>query len=266
MALAAIVGLAAGEVALDSTARAAVNIFTSRALWVASLPPGPQFVEDFSSFAVDTPFHSAGVALNGGTISREGPEQGLSNFIDVPPFMFGGGSGTNQGEVFVNAIEGGTVGTNIRLTFAQNNLAFGFDAWEAVGLEGARLDVYNGAVQLGSPQLPGGNGAFLGYILTGGDTATSVLFRSNSLIVGTSGEGFAIDNLTGVAVPEPGTIALVLLGAVGFVRLRSFRPVEGPDRELDLCTAPAGRRMPAKLLGEHRICLRGRGFESYRWL
>jgi hypothetical protein len=196
-------------------ASAAVNIFTNRALWAAAAGAAT-FTEDFSSFAADAPFHTAPVALNGMSISREGPEPGLSNYVDVLPLVFPGGSGTNQGELFVNAIEGVAVGSNVRITFNEPNVAFGFDVWEAVGLEGARLDVYDGAVQLRTEQIPGGNAAFLGYVCTAGEAASSVLFRANSLIVGTSGEGFAIDNLAGVSVPEPAaaSLAAVALGAV----------------------------------------------------
>lgn len=199
-------------VAAPEAGRAAATFHPHRAAWTAALPSGAPFSEDFSSFAADAPFHTVPVAIGGGAISREGPEPGLSNYVDVLPLTFPGGSGTNQAEVFVNTLEGMNVGTNVRITFAQPNLAFGFDVWEAVGLEGARLEIYNGAALLGSQVLPGGNGAFVGYTLTGGETATSVLFRANSLIVGTSGEGFAIDNLAGIAVPEPTAGALLLVG------------------------------------------------------
>jgi hypothetical protein len=201
------------------SANAAVNFYTDRALWAVAAGAAT-FTEDFSSFAADEPFHNTPVALNGMTISREGPEAGLSNHIDALPLTLPGGSGTNQAELFVNAIEGVSVGTNVRITFDQPAIAFGFDVWEAVGLEGARLDVYDGATQLRSELIPGGNAAFLGFVATAGEGADSVLFRANLLIVGTSGEGFAIDNLAGVGVPEPTAASLVAL-ALGVGMLRS---------------------------------------------
>ena len=53
-------------------------------------------------------------------------------------------------------------------------------------MEGVR-EVHNGATLLGSQDLGGANTAFFGYSPTDGDTATSVRFRLNLLIVGTSG-------------------------------------------------------------------------------
>jgi hypothetical protein len=175
------------------------------------------FTEDFSGFVADTSFKNSPVALSGMTISREGPEGGLdnSNMIDVPPLVFSGGSGTAQAELFVNTNEGVNIGTQVRIAFAALNKAFGFESWEAVGLEGSVLEVYNGATLLGSQNLGGANAAFLGYTLTGGDVATSVRFRANLLIVGTSGEGFAIDNIAGVAVPEPAGWMLMSAALVG---------------------------------------------------
>lgn len=209
---------------ISTTAHAAINFFNDRTAW-ATAAGSITFSEDFSGFAADTPFHTSPVALNGMTISREGPEPGLSNFIDVAPLMFGGGSGTNQAELFTNTDEGANIGTQVRIAFSQGNLAFGFDSWEAVGLEGAVLEVYDGATALGSQNLTGGNGDFLGYVLSGGDVATSVRFRSNLLIVGTSGEGFAIDNLNGRSVPEPTSQALACLIAFSLAGLRRTRLV-----------------------------------------
>jgi hypothetical protein len=204
-------------------AEGAVNFFTNSVTWQAAAGAST-FSEDFSGFISDTSFASSPVALNGMTISREGPEAGLTNYIDVPPLTFSTGSGTAQAELFTNTNEGMNIGTQVRIAFSQLNTAFGFNSWEAVGLEGAVLEVYNGATLLGSQNLGGANAAFLGYTLTGGDTATSVRFRSNLLIVGTSGEGFAIDNLAGVGVPEPTGPAITLSALVAFSAITRRRP------------------------------------------
>ena len=98
-------------------AQAVVNFFTNQATWQAAAGPAT-FTEDFSSFAADTSFANAPVALNGMTISREGPEPGLTNFIDVPPLMFSSGSGTAQAELFTNTNEGQLIGTQVRIAFA----------------------------------------------------------------------------------------------------------------------------------------------------
>src|SRR4051794_35507783 len=91
-------------------AKAAVNFFTNSATWQAAAGAST-FTEDFSAFASDTSFASVAVPLNGMTISREGPEPGLTNYIDVPPLQFSTGSGTAQGELFTNTNEGPNIGT-----------------------------------------------------------------------------------------------------------------------------------------------------------
>jgi hypothetical protein len=207
---------------LPQNAFAVVQFFTSRAAWQAAAGPA-SFSEDFSGFAADTPFHSSPVALSGMTISREGPEAGLTNFIDVPPLMFVGGSGTAQAELFTNFNEGSNIGTQVRVAFNQTNRAFGFDSWAAGDFEDANLEIYNGAALVGSQTVPAGNNVFLGYVLSGGDVATWVRFASATMIVGTTGEGFAIDNLAGAAIPEPGSAALasIAMGAALAVRRRA---------------------------------------------
>jgi hypothetical protein len=127
----------------------------------------------------------------------------LTNFIDVPPLMFSGGSGTSQAELFTNFNEGSLIGTQVRITFDQPVLAFGLDVWAAGDFERATMVIFDGMSIQEAPSLPAGNGAFSGFIMTGGAQATSVVFESRDLIVGTTGEGFAVDNLGFVAVPEP---------------------------------------------------------------
>jgi hypothetical protein len=80
------------------------------------------------------------------------------------------------------------------------NKAFGLDSWSGNDGEGAVLEVFSGATLLGSQALTGGDGDFLGYVLTGEDTAMAVRFRSDGLIPGMLGERFYIDNLAGTTV------------------------------------------------------------------
>jgi hypothetical protein len=209
-ALATLASLALGLV-WPGAASGALSFYSDRATWQAASGPAT-WVESFAGFASDTSFATASVALAGMTIGREGPEAGLTNFIDVPPLAFAGGSSTSQAELFTNFDEGDLIGTQVRIAFAQQNRAFGFSAWAAADFEDAVLEVFDGATLRGTSPVPAGDGAFLGYVLTGGDAATSVRFRSATLIVGTTGEGFAIDDLAVVAVPEPATWITLGLG------------------------------------------------------
>ena len=201
-------------IGLLSPAQGAITFHTNQAVWQAAAGP-LSFTENFSGFAVDTQFRTAPLAIGGGTIVQEGADQGFRNIIDVVPLDFPLiSSGTNSGSLFTDIDT-----TFARITFSTLNSAFGFQAWDAASGEIAVLEVYDGATLIGGQTLTGASGEFLGYVTTGGTTATSVRFRSLNSLDG--GEGFYIDNLAGVnasaaAVPEPTTFAMFGIVALGF--------------------------------------------------
>ncbi len=202
-----------------SAAEAGIIFFTDRPTWEAATGP-PSFAEDFSGFAQDTSFRAAPVALNGMTIQQLGTGS-FRNIVDVgsaeEDFDFTEHNGTSHGSLFTNA-DG--AGVRVQILFDLPNLAFGFESWVAHDGEGALLEVFDGASLLGSQALSNDFGGFLGYVLTGGDTATAALFRSETLIAGQVGEGFGLDNLAGSPVPEPGTGLLVMAGMLVLVARR----------------------------------------------
>jgi hypothetical protein len=215
--LAAVLGLVVGAA---GRAEAALIFYADRASWQLAVG-STSFAEDFEAFTADTPFRTSPVALNGMTIRQEGVSQLTSfrNQIDVVPVEFPPPSGTDVASLFTNAPEGTDPGVQVRIAFNAPNTGFGFDSWIGPLAEGAILEVFSGTTLLGSQALGNADNAFLGYALTGTDTATSVRFRSSTLIPGTGGEGFNIDNLAGTAIPEPsslitaGIACLVGLGA-----------------------------------------------------
>ena len=180
--------------------RGAIVFFTDRTVFL-TVAGTPSFSEDFQSFTSDVSFRTAPLTINGGTIQQEGSDLSFRNFVDVPPFGFVDHNGTNHASLFVNFPEGTSLGTQVRLTFANPNAAFGGDTVQDTMAEGAVFEVFNGAVLLGSQSVAAAS-AFLGYSLTGGDVATSVRFRSASLSPGATGEGFTYDNLVGVNAPN----------------------------------------------------------------
>ncbi len=210
------------SLALLGSAQAGVVWFTDRTAWTAAVG-GLSFSEDFSSFVTDQSFQLAPVALNGMSIQREGlTDNNFRNLVEAPPAVFGDNNGTAHASMYTNAGE-----QQVRITFSALNRAFGGESWDATGSEGAVLEIFDGASLLGSHELAGGRGAFLGYILDGGDSASSVRFSSILNIAGPSGEGFGYDNLAGAnaqigVVPVPGTVALAGLGllALGAARRR----------------------------------------------
>lgn len=211
----------------------AVVFFTDRTVFLTATGT-PSFTEDFQGFTSDASFRTAPLTIGGGVIQQEGLNAAnFRNFVDVAPFDLTDNNGTNHASLFVDFPEGASPGTQVRLTFASPNLAFGSDTSQGTIAEGAVLEVFNGAVLLGSQPVSNTASAFLGYSLTGGDVATSVRFRSASLTPGNTGEGFSIDNLLGVdarnglAVPEPvpffmGWVSLLgLLAGHAFLRTRA---------------------------------------------
>ncbi|MSU73100.1 MAG: hypothetical protein EXS43_12295, partial [Opitutus sp.] len=200
--------------AFSNSAEAGIVFYTDRVAWQNAAGPS-SFTEDFSGFVLDTPFHTTPLALSGMTIRQEGTERFAWNEVDGRPFQFTPNSGSAAALLLTNFPEGTSSGIQVRIAFTTPNKAFGLECW-SVDDEGAVLEVYSGATLLGEQALTSGNGDFLGYVLTGADTATSVRLRSERLNPGMVGERFYIDNLAGVAIgnapvfaaqPESQTVA-----------------------------------------------------------
>lgn len=205
-----------------AASQSAITWYSDRTLWNAAVG-ATSFSEDFSSFGVDTEFRTVGVGIAGGTIQAEGVDTtNFRNLVDVPPLGFTDNNGTANASSYVNAAEGTAPGRQIRLTFSAINQAFGFETWGAASGERVTVEAYNGAVLVGSFDITNnGNGIFTGYHLTGSDVATSVRWRSTNVTVGTGGEGFGMDNLAGVVVPEPASVIGLALGALLLLRRRT---------------------------------------------
>ncbi len=214
-----ILGVAAVAWGAASPAQAGILFFTDRPTWEAAAGP-LGFAEDFSGFAQDASFRTTPVALNGMTIQQLGTGS-FRNIVDAgsveEDFDFTEHNGTSHGSLFTNA-DG--AGVRVQILFDLPNVAFGFESWIAHDTEGALLEVFDGASLLGSQALSNDFGGFLGYVLTGGDSATAALFRSETLIAGSVGEGFGLDNLAGTPVPEPGSAGLLGLGLAALSALR----------------------------------------------
>ena len=203
-----------------AASQASISWFTTLGGWNGSAG-ATSFTENFSGFVTDTQFRTGAVGINGGSIAQEGTNaSNFRNLIDVSPFDFTDNNGTAHASMLTNS---GV--TTVRMTFANALSAFGFETWIGQPLEGASVDVYNGATLLGSFDISNVDGSFTGFVLDGGDTATSIVWRSTTFVDGPGGEGFGLDNLVGVnamnPVPEPFT--MVLLGGAALAGYRRVR-------------------------------------------
>jgi hypothetical protein len=228
-----------------STASAAIVQYDDRTSWEAAVGGPGDATEDFSSFTVDTDFRAAPVALTLGTIQQEGFDAAFRNFIDVPPLTYTDNNGTNHASSFVNSAEAGpgtppptgagnedtppdsapeqgTPATTIRVAFPGPVTAWGGDVYGALGLELLAVDVLGAGDTVLATLIPAANNTFIGFVADGGEQVTSVMFRSQTLVPGSGGEGFGLDDMAiasgGGQVPASsnvGLAVLVLLLAVG---------------------------------------------------
>ena len=191
---------------------AGIVFYTDRPAWEAAAGP-PSYAVDFEGFTADIGFRFHPLRLAGMTIQQEGAREfAFRNNVEVVPLEFSPNSGSNSASLFTDSANpSDPVDVSVLITFNAPNVAFGFESWGANDAEGAVLDVFSGDTLLGSQALTNDPGAFLGYTLDFGDRATSVRFRSDRNLPYV-GEGFYIDNLAGVVVPEPGTLALAVIG------------------------------------------------------
>jgi hypothetical protein len=196
----------------------AVITFTDRTAWLAALSQPVTFYENFSEFTVDTPFSSSPLNVGPFSLAPNAP-QGFRNIIDVPPLDFADNDGTANASIFTDF---GI--TTVLLTPDAPLLAFGGDFWGPNTNEGLDLllTLDAGPPILLVPNWAGGFGSaqFFGFTTTGGERILTIQFQSRNDLA--SGEGFGLDEIQGVTVPEPAALSLVLTGltALAFCRRR----------------------------------------------
>jgi hypothetical protein len=156
-------------------------------------------------------------------IRQEGGGGEGRNFVDSN-LSFTGPNETAYALLYVETVTGtGEIVTAVRIRFDDTNVAFGGGAWGAATGAQAWMEVYDGATLLGTQPMLGGTSDdgpnFLGYLLTDGDTATSIRFVAGTFDPDYSAEGFIYDDLAGVrAVPEAASLPSLSLGLTWLAR------------------------------------------------
>lgn len=212
--------------AVTTPLEAAIVQYDDRAAWTAAVGM-PTYAEDFEAFLVDTSFRMADgpLALNGMSIYEIGPVSELDvNFVDVAPFLYGSVNGTTSAEVGVDADSDPALETRVDITFDLPVSAWGADFARAKGEDELAVDVYlNGATLLGSLLISSDDPVFLGFAANAGEAVEFVRLRGALPAGPGTREGFSMDNVAIVAVPEPATMALLGTAACclgGYVRRR----------------------------------------------
>jgi hypothetical protein len=204
------VALAGLLLGIPTKGYAEIITFTSRPAWEAAVAGGPTFLEDFQGFTVDTQFRTAPLDLGPFTLLQIGNET-ATNFIDVPPFFFVTSvNGTTHASMFTDF---GRV--TVDMTFHTPVFAWGADFGTAASGEMVDLDLFSGTgVLIGTVPVPVNNG-FFGFVTSPAEDIGKITFRSRFNVPGVTGEIFGIDNVTEAAVPEPSTLTLFGLAALG---------------------------------------------------
>lgn len=212
-------------------AGAAIDTYTDRTAWEATLPGGtPQIVENFEGFTQDTEFRSGPLSIAVGSIAQVGVDTGFRNEVDVAPFQFTDNNGTTHASCFVNFPEGGNAGTNVEISFDQPVSSWGADFEGVLGGEFLVVAIDANGSELGTISPPSNTGVFMGFTATAGEQVTKVILRSQTLNPGGAGEGFGMDNIgiardfgEPTAVPTMHPIGLmILVGLVGWITRRRF--------------------------------------------
>lgn len=201
--------------ALAASAVAQVTVYTDRTQWDAAAGP-MSFYEDFRGWTTDESFQTTPAFCQGFSLRQVGTNN-FRNIVDTPPFLYTDNNGTNHASMFV---EGMYYPISVGLTPDQPLTAWSADFVGTAGGEGLDLKIFfddGTQSQINVVDVAPTAEAFWGFVVNPGLTATYLEFVARVPAPGQGGEGFGMDQVGGVFIPEP---AVGLLGLLGVVLLR----------------------------------------------
>jgi hypothetical protein len=194
---------------------AAFSPFTDRTVWETAVGPATA-TEDFNSHAADMLNVPAPVVLNGMIVtSAAGTDFNFA--IDVPPYFspLQGIDGTPKANGRAADFAPLSLNETWRIDFPISVTAWGADFKGAGDPPNGNLmiEVFDESnALLGTLQADASPDVeFLGFQLSTGERSGHVIFRAPGGV-----DGFDIDNLAMVQVPEPSTIVLALVLALSY--------------------------------------------------
>ncbi|MGE0388003.1 MAG: hypothetical protein AB7Q97_25035 [Gammaproteobacteria bacterium] len=199
----------------------ALAIHDDRPAWLAALPAGPAFSEDFEGFAADTPFAPAPLAFDAFTVQVTSAIGPAGQFVDVAPFA-PIASVENPTSRMIAFVDGDAPGVFVDVLFPGGARAWGADFQGAATGEGLTVTLFADGLEV-AVGLARDDG-FIGFVLDPIEAAIERIRFGASTAGGDPGfgEAFAIDDIAGIAAPArsvatPPALALVVLGAAAGV-------------------------------------------------
>ena len=206
----AVVAILAGMLIADVT-QASLSSYTDRTTFDGVVVL--QTIEDFESYATDTPFHSSVVDVGDFTLSMSGaPDTSSYNYIDIAPAATSESdvNGSTNMRVFTD----GAASANLTFLFDAPIKAFGAD-FRSLNDQINRTELVIGSDVLSLP-VTTGTGLFTFFGFTSDTAFTSVTFK------GLQNDVYGVDNVTYSAIPEPASLGLLGLVTGGIYFARRF--------------------------------------------
>jgi len=210
-----------------SPAQATLIAYTDQTSWNTAIG-STSGTEDFNSFTTDSSFESTAVAANNMLITGSpGPyNAGVTNKIDAAAYEINGFYNIDGTSYLLADLVGSQT---MRIDFQNNVSAWGASfagISDGTTYRHTTISVFDSNDSLlgilDTSSLTNSDRSFYGFNFDSSELASYMIFQN--IASNTTNDVFGIDNIgyvTSTAVPEPGSIALMLASLFGFTAFRN---------------------------------------------